>query len=93
MKRFESGAVSDVEISGNAFMNCEESSIVIKPYIKKYVDSIHKNIKIDNNLFVLKDASAIFAYACDGLEVKDNTFAGNENQEKVVLKDTINFQE
>lgn len=93
LKRFESGAVSDVEISGNAFMNCEESSIVIKPYIKKYVDSIHKNIKIDNNLFVLKDASAIFAYACDGLEVKDNTFAGNENQEKVVLKDTINFQE
>ena len=93
LKRFESGAVSDVEISGIAFMNCEESSIVIKPYIKKYVDSIHKNIKIDNNLFVLKDASAIFAYACDGLEVKDNTFAGNENQEKVVLKDTINFQE
>lgn len=93
LKRFESGSVSDVEISGNAFMNCEESSIVIKPYIKKYVDSIHKNIKIDNNLFVLKDASAIFAYACDGLEVKDNTFAGNENQEKVVLKDTINFQE
>ena len=93
LKRFESGAVSDVEISGNAFMNCEESSIVIKSYIKKYVDSIHKNIKIDNNLFVLKDASAIFAYACDGLEVKDNTFAGNENQEKVVLKDTINFQE
>ena len=93
LKRFESGAVSDVEISGNAFMNCEESSIVIKPYIKKYVDSIHKNIKIDNNLFVLKDASAIFAYACDGLEVKDNTFAGNENQEKVVLKDIINFQE
>ena len=93
LKRFESGAVSDVEISGNAFMNCEESSIVIKPYIKKYVDSIHKNIKLDNNLFVLKDASSIFAYACDGLEVKDNTFAGNEKQEKVVLKDTINFQE
>ena len=93
LKRFESGSVSDVEISGNAFMNCEESSIVIKPHIKKYVASIHKNIKIDNNLFVLKEACAVFAYACDGLEVKDNTFAGNENQEKVVLKDTINFQE
>jgi hypothetical protein len=93
LKRFESGAVSDVEISGNAFMNCEESSIVIKPHLKKFVDSIHKNIKIDNNLFVLKDACAVFAYACDGLVVKDNTFAGNKVQEKVVLKDTINFQE
>ena len=93
LKRFESGAVSDVEISGNAFMNCEESSIVIKPHIKKYVASIHKNIKIDNNLFVLKEACAVFAYACDGLEVKDNTFAGNESQEKVVIKDTVNFQE
>ena len=93
LKRFESGAVSDVEISGNAFMNCEESSIVIKPHLKKYVAPIHKNIKIDNNLFVLRDACAVFAYACDGLVVKDNTFAGNEKQEKVVLKDTINFQE
>jgi peptidoglycan/xylan/chitin deacetylase (PgdA/CDA1 family) len=31
--------------------------------------------------------------ACDGLEVKANTFAGNESQEKVVIKDTVNFQE
>ena len=91
VKRFESGAVCDVQISSNAFMNCEESSIVIKPQIKKYADSIHRNIKIENNLFVLKDACAVFASACDGITVRDNTFAGNDVQEKVVLKDTVNF--
>lgn len=90
-KRFESGAVCDVQISGNAFMNCEESSIVIKPQIKKFVDTIHENIKIENNLFVLKDACAVYAYACNGITVKDNTFAGETSNEKVILKDSINF--
>jgi hypothetical protein len=73
-------------------MNCEESSVVIKPQIKKYVDSIHRNINIENNLFILKKSCAVYAYACDNLVVKDNTFAGNVVQEKVVLKDTVNFQ-
>ena len=91
LKRFESGAVCDVQISGNAFMNCEESSIVIKPQVKKFVDTIHSNIKVENNLFVLKEACAVFAYACNGIIVKDNTFAGETNNEKVVLKECKNF--
>ena len=91
LRRFESGAVCDVQISGNAFMNCEESSIVIKPQVKKFVDTIHSNIKVENNLFVLKEACAVFAYACNGIIVKDNTFAGETNNEKVVLKECKNF--
>ena len=43
-------------------------------------------------MFVLKDTCAVYAYACDGVTVKDNTFAGNDIQEKVVFKDTVNFE-
>ena len=55
LKRFESGAVSDVEISGNAFMNCEENAILIKPENKKYAGPVFSNIIIENNLFIINN--------------------------------------
>lgn len=90
IKRYESGVVCDAEIFGNAFMNCEGNSIVIKPEYKKYVSPIHRNIKIENNLFVINKDAAVEILGCEDVVIKGNTFAGNEFQKKVVLKDTIN---
>ncbi len=74
---YESGAVRDVTIQGNKFVECKGPVILIKPEIKTYKGSVHKNILIENNTFILKDTTAIYALATERLGIKGNDFTGD----------------
>ncbi len=86
---FESGCVSDVVIRGNAFMNCEEDAILIKPENQKYNGPVHRNILIENNLFVLNGTHAINASCSSDVVIKGNTYAGNPKNDKYVVADRV----
>ena len=55
----ESGRVKSMMIRGNAFMNCEENSILILPENRRFQGFVHENIYIENNLFVLNGIPAL----------------------------------
>ena len=88
-ERFEGGCVNDAIILGNAFMNCEEDAILIKPEIRRYNGSVYKNILIENNLFVLKDNHAVNASFCSDVAVKGNTYAGEPKNNKYIVADKV----
>ncbi len=84
---YESGQVGNVTIKGNAFMNCEENAILIKPEIKKYGGAVHRNILIENNLFVLNNIHALNATATDNIVMRNNVYKGRaKNNRWVVTK-------
>ena len=74
---FEGGPVRDMEIRGNAFMNCEESAILIKPGIRKYVAPVHKNIFMENNLFIINNIYALAVFGGENIVMKDNVYRGH----------------
>lgn len=86
---FESGCVNDVVIRGNAFMNCEEDAILIKPENPKYDGPIHRNILIENNLFVLNDTHALNVSCSSDIVLKGNTYAGNPKNNKYIVADKV----
>ena len=86
---FESGCVNDVVIRGNAFMNCEEDAILIKPENRKYDGPIHRNILIENNLFVLNDTHALNVSCSSDIVLKGNTYAGNPKNNKYIVADKV----
>lgn len=86
---YESGPVRDVTIRGNAFMNCEENAILIKPEIKKYQGSVHKNILIENNLFVLNNTHALNVSCTENVIMRGNTYAGTPKYNKWVAADRV----
>ncbi len=86
---FESGCVCDVVIRGNAFMNCEADAILIKPENKKYAGPVHRNILIENNLFVMNDTYAVNASCCSDVVVRGNTYAGNPKNNKWIVTDKV----
>lgn len=89
---FECGCVKDVVIRGNAFMNCEEDAILIKPENKKYNGPVHRNILIENNLFVLNNTHAVNVSCSSDVVIKGNTYAGNpKNNKKIVAKKVENL--
>ena len=73
---YESGCVCDAVIRGNAFMNCEGDAILIKPENTKYNGPVHRNILIENNLFVLNNTHALCASSSAGITMRGNTYAG-----------------
>ena len=86
---FESGCVNDVVIRGNAFMNCEEDAILIKPENKKYAGPVHRNILIENNLFVLNDTHAVNVCCSSDVVIKGNTYAGNPKNNKYIVANKV----
>ncbi len=86
---YESGPVCDVQIRGNAFMNCEEDAILIKPENKKYNGPVHRNILIENNLFVLNDTHAVNISCSSDIVLRGNTYAGNPKNNKWVVADKV----
>ncbi len=93
-QRFEGGRVIDAIISGNAFMNCENSAIEIKPEYKRYGGAVNKNIFIENNLFVLNNIHALDVCAADNIAMKNNMYKGRAlNGKWVVCKNTENISE
>lgn len=91
---FESGAVTDVTIRRNAFMNCEDNAILIAPEIKRYVGPVHNSFLIENNFFLLDSSHALNASACKSIVMKSNIYKGKAKYNKpVITKNVIEFIE
>ena len=89
---FEGGPIRDAVIRGNAFMNCEESAILVKPGIRKYASPIHKNILIENNLFIINNIYAFAVFGAEDIVMKDNVYRGHPlNGNWVVAHNTENI--
>ncbi len=86
---YESGCARDVVIRGNAFMNCEEDAILIKPENKKYCGAVHRNILIENNLFVLNNIHAVNVSNSADVVVRANTYAGKPKNNKWTIADKV----
>ncbi len=84
---YESGCVRDVTIRGNAFMNCDENAILIKPEVAKYAGPVHRNILIENNLFVLNNTHALNVSGAENVVMRGNTYAGKPLYNKWVVSD------
>lgn len=78
---FESGPVCDVLIKGNTFVDCAYNGgpgnaiIALNPS-NTMIDAkrpVHKNIRIENNIFKTYDYPVLFAKSTSGLLFKDNT--------------------
>jgi hypothetical protein len=88
-EKFLGGCVCDMVVNGNAFMNCEDSAIAIKPDVRKHTEQIHKNITIENNLFVLNNIHALEAISCADVTMKNNVYKGKAlNGKWIVSKNT-----
>ncbi len=70
---YESGCVRDMAIRGNRFIRCGEPVVHINPRNTVANNSVHRNIRIENNEFVLRGVSAVKAGSTSGLRVAGNT--------------------
>ena len=70
---FESGPVRDMTIRKNRFFNCGEPVININPQNSVPNDSVHRNIRVEENQFVLRDKTSVRGKSTRGLTIKDNT--------------------
>jgi hypothetical protein len=82
---FESGAVKSAMIRGNAFMNCEESSILVLPENRRLAGFVHENIFIENNLFVLNGIPALNVNSTRNIRMRDNVYKGKPSFGKYVI--------
>lgn len=75
---FESGAVKDITIRNNTFEECAYNSgtiINIAPENHELVSGyyVHRNIRIENNIFKIFDKPILSARSTDGLVFANNT--------------------
>jgi hypothetical protein len=70
---YESGCVRDMTIRNNRFIRCGEPAIHINPRNTVANDSVHRNIRIENNEFVLRGTTAVQTKSTSGLRVTGNT--------------------
>ncbi len=90
--KYESGCVLNGVIRGNAFMNCEKSAILIKPENRKYSGPVHKNIRIEDNLFIINNITALDASSCSDIEMQHNVYKGRAlNGRWVIARNTENL--
>ena len=75
---FESGAVHDMTIQGNTFLECAEPVIDIRPENAVDGGPVHSNIRIVDNTFVL-DRHAVAVRSSDEIRVEGNTFVTRAN--------------
>ena len=78
---FESGSVKDVTISNNKFIECGYPVINIHPEISEILNEypVHKNIKITNNLFFLKENAILSAKSTGNLNFYNNKIYSESN--------------
>lgn len=89
---FESGMVRDVTIRGNQFIECSTPVIFIAPENDRNEGFVHRNIRIENNRFVLRGADAISAKSVDGLQIRNNLFTSPQSvtQEQLIHTNECN---
>jgi hypothetical protein len=79
---YESGCVRDMTIRNNKFICCGAPVININPQNSVSNDSVHQNIRIENNEFSLCAIPGIKARSTANLLIKDNLFyAGKQSAE------------
>ena len=69
---FESGCIRDMTIRSNKFINCAEPVIKITPRNTAANDSVHQNIRVQDNEFILRGKSILFAKSTKGLTITGN---------------------
>ena len=84
---FESGCVRDMTIRGNHFIRCAEPVININPQNSVANDSVHQNIRIEDNEFVLRGETGVSARSTKGLIVSGNTMcSGREVSDELSIR-------
>ena len=78
---YESGCVRDMTIRGNRFVRCGEPVIHINPRNTLANDPVHRNIRIENNEFMLRGATSVRARGTKGLRVTGNTIYSDREAE------------
>ncbi len=82
--KYESGCITDAVIRRNAFMNCEENAILIKPESRRNATPVHRNIIIENNLFIANGSYALNVSGCDNIFMGSNVYKGKPANRKWV---------
>ncbi|MFO8026773.1 MAG: right-handed parallel beta-helix repeat-containing protein [Opitutales bacterium] len=86
---YESGAIRDLTIRNNTFVDCREPVIHINPRNSVANEAVHRNIRIKGNRFKLRDKLAIKAHSTKGLTIKGNAFyADQELDESEAIRTT-----
>ena len=70
---YESGCVRDLTIRKNRFIHCAEPVININPQNTVPNNSVHQNIRIEDNQFILRSAAMVRAKSTKGLSITGNT--------------------
>jgi len=81
---FESGCVRDMTIRNNRFIKCAEPVININPQNSVPNDSVHQNIRVEGNSFLLRSTTGIGAKSTQGLSI-----TGNKAYSKKELNDGL----
>ena len=92
---YESGPVRDMTVRNNTFLYCAEPVINIDPENCVPNDSVHQNIRIEDNTFILRHMSTIRAKSTRGLCIIANTtYAGQDldDQTAIITDDCTDIQ-
>lgn len=87
---YESGAIRDLTIRNNDFIDCREPVIHVNPRNSVANDAAHQNIRIEGNRFKLSHKLAIQAKSTKGLSIEGNTIYGKQqlsDSEAIKIKD------
>lgn len=96
---YESGAVTDLTIRNNQFIECGFNSapdnyiISINPQDKEPLSGyyVHRNIRIENNLFKVYDSPLLSARSTNGLIFKNNKIENSDFLPATKTKPAFNF--
>ncbi len=69
---YESGCVRDMTIRGNRFLRCGEPVVHVHPRNTVANDSVHQDIRIEGNEFILRGTTAVKAKSASRLRVVGN---------------------
>jgi hypothetical protein len=87
---YESGFVKDMTIQNNKFIRCAEPVIHIEPRNQKANDSVHQNITIVNNEFLLHNELIVDAKSAKSLTVAGNSIISEkklDNEKSIKTSD------
>lgn len=96
---YESGAVTDLTIRNNQFIECGFNSapdnyiISINPQDKEPLSGyyVHRNIRIENNTFKVYDSPLLSARSTNGLTFKNNKIENSDFLPATKTKPAFNF--
>ena len=79
---YESGPVRDVTIRRNLFVECGSPVVAVMPEVDRYEGAVHRNVRVEENRFVIRKGDAVGARATDGLTIRDNyiSYGGEDDR-------------